>query len=123
MMGNGMEHIAQEQKWTRRRVAAVGLMGMVTVFVSGCIGGGGGDSSDDNDVDLRAMYDKIHGGMTHDEVTRIIGYQPQSISNATRIWDSGNQHLNVGFSEYNGAWLTVGVRWWTSGGQELTKTF
>lgn len=125
MMKNGIKKsTAQEQKWTRRHMGVAAMAGVATVFLSGCIGGGGGGgSSDDDDVDLRAMYDKINGGMTHDEVTRIIGYQPQSVSNATRIWDSGNQHLGVGFSIFDGVWIVVAVQWWTSSGQELTKTF
>lgn len=113
--------LVEQQLWTRRRMATAGMLGMATVFVSGCIGGSG-DSSDD-DVDLRAMYDRIHEGMTHEEVSRVIGYQPQTASDATRIWDSGSQHLNVSFSRFDGIWVTVGVLWWTSSGQELTKTF
>lgn len=113
----------QQQSWTRRRMAAAGMLGMAAVFVSGCIGGGGGDSSDDS-VDLRAAYDRIHEGMNHADVARAVGVQPRNPDNKiSQYWDSGNQHMKVGFVEWSDrGWLVSGVEWWTADGKELVKS-
>ncbi|MDD3786821.1 MAG: hypothetical protein PHQ87_14855 [Hydrogenophaga sp.] len=126
MMKNGIKKsTAQEQKWTRRHMGVAAMAGVAAVFLSGCIGGGGGGSSDDDDVDLRAAYDRIQEGMDHAAVARAVGVQPSNPENKiTQYWDSGNQHMSVGFSEWSGrGWLVGSVHWWTSSGRELTKTF
>lgn len=114
----------QQQSWTRRRMATVGILGMAAVFVSGCIGGGGGDSSDDG-VDLRAAYDRIHEGMNHADVARAVGVQPRNPDNKfSQYWDSGSQHMKVSFSEWTGrGWLVGAVEWWTADGKEHVKTY
>ena len=124
-MKNGMENMAQEQKWTRRRMATAGMMGMAAVFVSGCIGGGGGGSSDDDGVDLRAAYDRIHEGMNHADVARAVGVQSRNPDNRiSQYWDSGNQHMKVSFGDWaDRGWLVGAVEWWTADGKELVKTF
>lgn len=114
--------VEKQNFWTRRRMAMAGVLGMAAVFVSACGGGGG---SDDDDVDLRAAYDRIVAGMNHADVARAVGVQPGNPENKfTQYWDSGSQHMSVGFSEWPGrGWLVGSVHWWTSSGQELTKTF
>lgn len=116
--------LVEQQLWTRRRMATVGILSMATVFVSGCIGGGGGDSSDDG-VDLRAAYDRIHEGMNHADVARAVGVQPRNPDEkVSQYWDSGSQHMKIGFVEWSeGGWLVSYVDWWTADGKELFKSF
>ena len=124
MMKNGIKKsTAQEQKWTRRHMGVAAMAGVAAVFLSGCIGGGGGDSSDDG-VDLRAAYDRIHAGMSHADVARAVGVQPRNPDNKiSQYWDSGNQHMKVGFAEWSGrGWLVGSVEWWTADGKELVKS-
>jgi len=122
MMKNGMEHIAEEQKWTRRRMGVMAVAGAAAVFLSGCIGGGGGGSSDDDDVDLRAAYDRIQEGMVISDVERVVGVPANMQSQGRRDWERGNEGLYVTFSDFGGRWLVMGVIW-KGNGNSLTKTY
>lgn len=113
----------QQQPWTRRRMAMAGVLGMSVVFVSGCLGGGGG--SDDDGVDLRAAYDRIQGGMTHEEVDRAVGVSPTNVPNdGRRRWIVGRENLDVTFANMGGGvWMVNGATWFVVGGGEVNKSF
>ncbi len=124
MMENGVKKdIAQEQQqtWTRRRVATAGLMGVAAVFVSGCIGGGGGGDSSD-DVNLRAVYDRIQKGMDINDVELLVGVPASAQSPVRRNWEIGGQGLYVGFADYDGRSL-VSSAIWKGRTDSLTKTY
>lgn len=60
----------------RRAAIRLTLAGVLAVGLSACGGGGGGDEGSEDSKDLRAALDRLHAGMTYDEVVAAVGWEP-----------------------------------------------
>jgi hypothetical protein len=108
----------QGSPWLMRFVMGCAL----TMTLVGC-GGGGGSGSED--VDLRAVYDKVQACMTPTDVERLVGMAPSSSgSSGSRTWDSGNQRLFLSAARLDsGAFVVSALQWDLIGGGYLSKGF
>jgi hypothetical protein len=93
----------------------------LAVTLAACGGGGGGSG----DGDLRAAYDRINRAcMTHSDVEQAVGSAATSAPNdGNRIWTSGNQRLQVQFTQLDSGTVAGAVTWDLIPGQQLTKGF
>lgn len=91
------------------RLVAVMLLCCVTASVTGC---GGGDDNNTSVVTETQWGEKVHTGMTADEVNASLGRPPDrefKISGETwYYWRFGNDEGGV---TYGGSGQVVGVRW------------
>ena len=84
----------QAQGLQRRQLGRMAL-GAVALWGLAACGGGGGDSN--KALNLREAYDRVEGGMNHEQVKNAVGAERTGGTLMTEYWQNDSEMLTVNY--------------------------
>ena len=114
-----MTNEEKQMSMDRRRMLAKLVLGGAAGLVAAACGGGGGDSKDES-IDLRAALDRLHAGMTFEDVVAAVGAPP---NDGPAQWDSGDQVLHVSFGAGTLDTPLISSAYWFNGSNNQSRVY